>query len=671
MIVTERMRKLEAMVLRRDVDEVLRYLGFAGCLQLITGGGSPRELAPDERELVDLRGRVEALARFLGIDPRSGAPAGPAGAPGAPAASIPRDELRERSLRLLESSQALVAEEAQLLQLKLNLKQSAEELAGFAHLKVAFSELEHLTYLAFRLGSVAPERVPDVVAALERRALVISLGRPGFIMAIAPKKGRWALDSELRKFAFQESKFPSELKGVPSEVLPAVERSLGETEAALAGLAEAKAAERARVEGELRSLLADLTLDVSIDTVKQGLAATGSVLTVSGWVPRKRFTEVAQGLEQITRGRMALRAYEPEEVPDVRSGKAKVPVSLQHGRLVRAFERMVFSYSVPLYGTIDPTPFVAVMFVLLFAIMFGDVGQGAIALAIGLLINRGRLKGLERYRLKNFGLIFVCVGIASMITGFLYGSFFANEQVLTPLVRAVTGWLGRPVDRILVITEGPQRILGFFGFTIGVGAVINSIGIVINIVNQVRLRDWEKAFLSKTGLAGALFFWYALSLAVRMLLGKGLSGPFIAPLAVPLAALFFREPLYRLLCGKRPVLKEGFLTFFMEGIVEILESVTYYVSNSVSFLRVAAFAMAHAVLSLIVFDLSAMVGTAPGGIVYQVLIVVVGNLVIIVLEGLIVTIQVVRLQYYEFFSKFFTETGEEFKPFTLHASGGQ
>ncbi len=78
MIVTERMRKLEAMVLRRDVDEVLRYLGFAGCLQLITGGGSPRELAPDERELVDLRGRVEALARFLGIDPRSGAPAGPA-----------------------------------------------------------------------------------------------------------------------------------------------------------------------------------------------------------------------------------------------------------------------------------------------------------------------------------------------------------------------------------------------------------------------------------------------------------------------------------------------------------------------------------------------------------------------------------------------------------------
>jgi V/A-type H+-transporting ATPase subunit I len=108
----------------------------------------------------------------------------------------------------------------------------------------------------------------------------------------------------------------------------------------------------------------------------------------------------------------------------------------------------------------------------------------------------------------------------------------------------------------------------------------------------------------------------------------------------------------------------------MEGIVEMLESLTYYVSNSVSFLRVAAFAMAHGVLSVIVFELSDMVAQGASGVVFRVLIIVIGNLVIIVLEGLIVTIQVVRLQYYEFFSKFFTETGEAFTPFTLDPKGG-
>jgi V/A-type H+-transporting ATPase subunit I len=139
---------------------------------------------------------------------------------------------------------------------------------------------------------------------------------------------------------------------------------------------------------------------------------------------------------------------------------------------------------------------------------------------------------------------------------------------------------------------------------------------------------------------------------------------------VPLLAIFFREPIIHLVTGHRPILKDGFLSFIMEGIVEMLESLTYYVSNSVSFLRVAAFAMAHGVLSVIVFELSDMVAQGASGVVFRVLIIVIGNLVIIVLEGLIVTIQVVRLQYYEFFSKFFTETGEAFTPFTLDPKGG-
>jgi V/A-type H+-transporting ATPase subunit I len=332
---------------------------------------------------------------------------------------------------------------------------------------------------------------------------------------------------------------------------------------------------------------------------------------------------------------------------------------------------MVFSYSVPLYGTIDPTPFVAVMFVILFAIMFGDMGQGFVGLVLGLLINSGRVKSFAGYKQKNFGTIFVVVGIACMLTGFLYGSVFANEELLTPLVRWVTGALtGRPLDRIISL-EGFQKITLFFGVTLAIGALINSVGLVINMLNNVRLRNWERALLSKTGLTGAFFFWYVLSIIVRLLLGGRLHVVDYVLVVLPLLVLFFREPLARLASGERPLLKDGVFGFVMEGIVELMESAIYYVSNSVSFLRVAAFALAHTVLSTIVFLLADMVGDAPGGFALRLLIILIGNLIIILLEGLIVTIQVVRLEYYEFFSKFFVESGEEFKPFKLHPGGGK
>jgi V/A-type H+-transporting ATPase subunit I len=331
----------------------------------------------------------------------------------------------------------------------------------------------------------------------------------------------------------------------------------------------------------------------------------------------------------------------------------------------------VFSYSVPLYGTIDPTPFVAVMFVVLFAIMFGDVGQGFVGLLLGLAISSGRVKSFESYRRKNFGTVFVVVGIASMVAGLLYGSFFANENLLIPLSRWFTGLLtGRPMDRVISLV-GFQKITLFFGVTIGIGAVINTIGLIINIINSVRLRRWEKALLSKTGLAGGVFFWYVLSVAVRLVFGGRLHGFDFAFIALPLLVLFFREPIVRLVTAKRPLLKEGIFGFIMEGIVDLMESAIYYISNSVSFLRVAAFALAHTVLSTIVFLLADMVGGAPGGLALRILVIIIGNSIIIVLEGLIVTIQVIRLQYYEFFSKFFTESGEEFKPFSLQSSGGK
>ncbi|MGB4586623.1 MAG: V-type ATPase 116kDa subunit family protein, partial [Rectinemataceae bacterium] len=178
---------------------------------------------------------------------------------------------------------------------------------------------------------------------------------------------------------------------------------------------------------------------------------------------------------------------------------------------------------------------------------------------------------------------------------------------------------------------------------------------------------------AKTGLSGSLLFWWAAGMGLRIILGGKLGWIDILGLGIPLAALLFTEPLQRAVmkAGRK---KQGddteggadklsVVDVFVGGLVEIIETFSYYASNTMSFLRVAAFALAHAVLSFVVFTMAELVrNRAPGGIVFQLLVFIVGNAVIIGLEGLIVTIQVIRLQYYEFFSKFFTRTGKSFDP---------
>jgi V/A-type H+/Na+-transporting ATPase subunit I len=653
-MVTERMKKVEIVLFREDTEAALRYLGSAGCLQLIAEERGQRDA--EDRELEAAREKLESLARFLGI---TAAPAGarPAGL-----------DARARAEKLIASSRALLEEEAALLKRRIALRQSIEELEPFAPVKVSLSSLGTLGHLSVRVGSVAPEAVENLRASLSRRAVLLPLARPGLVLAMSSRKGRWAMDSELKKAGFQETALPEGVKGIPAEVLPSFRTALADADGALSLLDERKADFRAANEAEIRLVLAELAVDSRIDSVRQTLSGTGRLSLIAGWVPLRSFPGVVSRLGEITRGRLTVRSFEPSELPEVRSGETKVPVTFTNGPLVRSFRRMVFSYGVPLYGTIDPTPFVAVMFLLLFALMFGDVGQGFVGLALGALIHSGVVPSFRAWQKKRFGVVFMLAGGASMLSGLFYGSFFANEQVLVPVLRWLTLHItGTAMDRVISL-EGTTRILTFFGVTIGIGAVINSVGLVINIANLVRQRRWEKAILNKTGVAGAIFFWYALSIAVRILLGGSFHGFDLAILAVPLLALFLREPLVHLIKGKRPLLGDGVLGFVMEGIVEILESATYYMSNSVSFLRVAAFGLAHTVLSLIVFSLAGMVSHSAAGPVFQALIVLVGNLIIIVLEGLIVTIQVIRLQYYEFFSKFFTDTGEEFQPFTLDAS---
>ena len=177
--------------------------------------------------------------------------------------------------------------------------------------------------------------------------------------------------------------------------------------------------------------------------------------------------------------------------------------------------------------------------------------------------------------------------------------------------------------------------------------------------NNISLKKYGNAFFGKTGMCGAFFFWYVIALAIRMAAFKHRISIFDwVFIGLTLLGVFFAHPLERLVSGEHPIFDNGFLGAVIEGLVEIIEVISTYLSNTVSFLRVGAFALAHVVLGYIIFEMNKLLG-GIGGLA----VVIIGNVVVIVLEGMIVAIQVLRLQYYEFFSKFFNETGVEFKPF--------
>lgn len=411
---------------------------------------------------------------------------------------------------------------------------------------------------------------------------------------------------------------------------------------------------------ELERLLGCLSIGVHVQQVESSLESSGILYKISGWLPLADVKSIVEDLDSLTAGRVSICLYRPEEVASVAAGEEKVPVHFKHNKFVASFERMLFSYGSPQYGSIDATPLMAFFFPLLFGIMFGDAGQGLVLLLIGVLLSTGAIKRFPTW--NKFGPIFMAVGCTSTIMGILTGEFFANNKILVPLSRFISGLWGEPHDHILHLMPSADTIgtvFMFFGFTLAIGFIMNSIGLVINMINQFSLGKPYKAIFGKTGLCGAVFFWYVVFMAIRVaVLGIPLFvGDWIV-IGVSLLGACFGHPIERMLKKEKPVFEHGVGVGIIEGVVEILEIVSSYLSNTVSFLRVGAFGLAHAVLGFIIHTMAEMLGGAGG-----LAVMIIGNGIVIVLEGMIVAIQVVRLHYYEFFSKFFTETGREFKPF--------
>ncbi|MCL1812206.1 MAG: V-type ATP synthase subunit I [Treponema sp.] len=676
MIRPQKMKQIEMTVLARDVDPVIEFLGrrglmhFSGDMFTADEGSSPGSSGTIAHIRESLT-RLRSAAVYLGVE-----------LPDEPLDNtvLPKEAEEQLAATLVVTILGLSVKENEKNEEKKKLEETINEAKAFSRLNAPFSDLDQLSYLTLRVGRLDPRRQETLRENLAGRAVIVSLDDTGRFLAAASRKGRFALDSALKKTAFTPIDIPEGYKGVPADLLNSLKERIAATEKELENIAGKKEDFKKEYSPSLQSLAASYLMAQTVEEFKRRLRGTRSVYVISGWVPADEVPVLVDELKNRTEGRTAIRSYNPEELEDVVEGREKVPVSLKHGAFVRGFEPVVFSYGAPLYGTLDPTPFVAFFFTILFGIMFGDLGQGLVLFLLGIALGlKNKNKLLASF--KHFSTPLKAVGISSMIMGILNGAFFTSEKFLEKPTRAVLGFIMKRLD---IPGTAPSRILSlmpdknniakmfyFFGFTIAVGIILNSIGLLVNIANQYSQKKYEKAFFSKTGLAGMLLFWYALFIAMRLIFGGRFENYDYAGLAVPVFLIFFGPAIWRLVSGERPVLEQGLMVFIMEGFVEIIESASSYISNTVSFLRVGAFALSHAVLSFIVFTLSGLVQNLAAGPLISLLILIAGNGIIILLEGMIVAIQAVRLQYYEFFSKFFTETGVAFTPFRFRKNAEQ
>lgn len=655
---TTRMCLVELMVLKEDISNVLLFLGKSGNFQFQNQLGSEENslrttASANKNREREMFVRLDQTRAFLGIDD---------GDVSLKDANLPEEKDFEEAEKIISSLDSLTKRDAAERENYKRVEESYKEASAFSNLKQSYGELERLSFLSLRIGKIDPAVFDELKFAVGQRAVVVPLGDDKTrILAASSKKGRFALDTELKKFGFVQMEIPQDFKGIPDEVLASLKVQRDEGKVKVRELETERANFTETHNEKILRLLASFSLGAQLRDTENLLESTQLVYRLTGWIPLSDSVDFMKEIDSLTSHRVSVRQYRPEEVPSVISGSEKVPVRLTRSKFAGAFNRMIFSYGSPVYGTVDPTPFVAVFFTLLFGIMFGDAGQGLVFFIAGILMARNIVKvgGWNK-----FAPIFIGIGISSMIMGLLTGEFFANETLLEPFERFVTGLFGEPRNQILPMMpqsdpNSVRRMFMFFGFSIAVGFVINSAGILISIVNAFARGKIGRALFGKGGLSGAIFFWYVVVLAVRVA-GFGHNVALYDWIIIGASLFFcaFGEVFTRLVEGERPVMENGFGAAVIEAVVELLETIITYLSNSVSFLRVGAFALAHAVLGFIISTMMELVGGAGA-----VAIGIIGNAIVIVLEGMIVAIQAIRLQYYEFFSKFFSETGREFKAY--------
>lgn len=527
-----------------------------------------------------------------------------------------------------------------------NLTERMKMIEPFRPMQFVLREVFHYQFVKFRFGRVPLEYFDKMLEFIRQNPDVIFVegvqnNSYGYGVYFTSRSKSEQIDAIFKSLHFERIFIPDEFVGTPEEAFADLEKKL-----------KILTAEKEKLNGKMAAALNECsdkiyaareliaTLSANFDVRKMAACVEDkheNFYIICGWMSEE---DVKNFSEDIKNDRRLFLMVEDEHEDYF----GEPPTKLRNPKVLKPFEMFVKMYGLPSHNEIDPTIFIAMTYPLIFGIMFGDLGQGLCLFAGGLLL----------YLMKKVDLagIIAAAGICSAFFGWMYGSFFGFENVIQ------ARWL-KPQEAMMNV-PGIGKMNTVFVAAIVFGMFLILLTMILHIVFSARSGNLGESLFGASGAAGLVFYGSAVLAIFLFATGRRLPGAVILTVmfGIPLLLIALKEPLSALAKKHKPKMQEGRLMFLVQAFFELFETLLSYFSNTLSFVRIGAFAVSHGAMMGVVMMLS---GAEAGHINWAVI--VFGNLFVCLMEGLIVGIQVLRLEYYEIFSRFYQGGGKEFKPY--------
>ena len=564
-----------------------------------------------------------------------------------PDTSLGLDDMFEVVRRANDDYQSLQEKKEKLKKKIEELRSKQLVIAPFRPLDCDLHKVLHYRYITYRFGRIAVEFYHKMQKYLmdDLGAIFVEGERDeSYVYGayfVSPSEAQ-KVDAVFRSLHFERIELKDEFDGTPAHAYQSLDREIARINLEIEDIdkqAGEMLADRAPQLVAARDRLEELSNNFDVRKLAARMEdKKEDYYILCGWMAED---DVEKFLEEIKDDDKVFVVVEDDH--DAYFGEP--PTKLDNPKIFKPFEMFVQMYGLPAHNEMDPTMFVGLTYSFIFGAMFGDVGQGLLLLIGGALI----------YHFKKAPLtgIIATAGIFSTIFGFLFGSIFGFEDVIPAL------WM-RPIDNMTTLPF-LGKLNTVFIVAVGFGMLLIMVAMVLHIINAARAKDVGGMWFDANGVAGLVFYAAVVITIVLFLTGNPLPAGIVMAVmfGVPLILILFKEPLTRMIQKRADKMEESKAMFLVEGFFEMFETLLSYFSNTISFIRIGAFAVSHAAIMEVVLQLAGAESGHPNwiGVVF-------GNLFVCGFEGLIVGIQVLRLEYYEMFSRFYKGSGRAFDPYT-------
>lgn len=508
---------------------------------------------------------------------------------------------------------------------------------------IEFDKIADLNFFEYEIGALSSEnkwrlkKNYENLTAIVLRIGIIKSSIEDMYIIIYPKQFKEETTNLLKSLNWNQLKIPEGISGNSLQMVEQVDKRIDTLQNEISDLSSVIEIDKEENKYILNKIFNTIKLEGKIIELEKKVDYGDNLFVLNVWVKESDKINVEESIGIVTN-----KFIITEKTAKEMGRQVKPPTKLKNNWFTKPFELIVKMYGLPSYNEIDPTPFLAITFCLMFGIMFGDIGQGLVYFIAGLVLHK---------KMETAGSLVMRLGASSIIFGFVYGSLFGLEQAELPWLPSL---IGRPLD--------PKNIPMILLTGVVFGIVVLTISFIFGIINSLRRGDIEEGLFGKNGVMGYVFF---ISLVSTLVAITGVINlPVIIPvigLLLSLTVMILKEPVTNLILNKKPLIRGSVGSYFTESIFEGVETILNALSNAISFIRVGAFALNHAGLFLAFLVMSEM----TTNIILKIIILFLGNLLILTLEGLVVFIQGLRLQYYEMFSKYFQGDGIEYDPIKL------